>query len=509
MTRVCDRCIQRKVKCDLRRPTCSRCNEAGLECIYSSARRKPGPAKGSRRRAGNHRISRSKVQKGVTDSRSSINVEWAPVASWEGILPSQELQQQPSFASNHIALSAPVEFSGHFTPVQRDELINSFFSLFHPSIPLFDQARFLRQYGGGAVSLSLLETILVITAKVRGIPVLDKQLLDAEVGRLLAINSFEDDEARHIPLDRFQQAALLAYFSYYQRPGQASWLRIGELTRKAYQYGLHQLDGGTTQDSPLTNYDPEELDEWRRLFWCIYCLDSYSNITVAAPFIVETEGILTALPVGQHILLAKSTLSLPTHEQTNSESLIFLSPETGDLWQTTKNIMTSENPVHRNFNMNIVTTSLIRETAISRRLQSQNPRMRLHTRRLALGDHISAVRLALPARYLNPARNTLENESNAEHHTRFVIPAHMFLRVPSSFCLSSRSNHRRIIPLEGYRLIDGYATDWFLSYTLIYPVYWQSSRLILTKRPGSIAGSIISNSARVSFAWRNIGTASK
>ncbi|KAE8378185.1 hypothetical protein BDV26DRAFT_197898 [Aspergillus bertholletiae] len=47
-SRVCDHCIRRKVKCDLKRPSCSRCLEAGHSCIYSSTRRKPGPTKGSR-----------------------------------------------------------------------------------------------------------------------------------------------------------------------------------------------------------------------------------------------------------------------------------------------------------------------------------------------------------------------------------------------------------------------------------------------------------------------------
>lgn len=38
------------LKGNQKRPTCSRCQEAGITCVYSSKRRKPGPPKGVRRK---------------------------------------------------------------------------------------------------------------------------------------------------------------------------------------------------------------------------------------------------------------------------------------------------------------------------------------------------------------------------------------------------------------------------------------------------------------------------
>ncbi|KAL7907567.1 hypothetical protein GGI35DRAFT_454413 [Trichoderma velutinum] len=49
ISRVCDRCIRKKIKCDTQRPTCSRCFEHRHTCVYSYTRRRPGPARGSRR----------------------------------------------------------------------------------------------------------------------------------------------------------------------------------------------------------------------------------------------------------------------------------------------------------------------------------------------------------------------------------------------------------------------------------------------------------------------------
>lgn len=49
-SRVCDRCISKKVKCNQVRPSCSRCLEDGLTCSYSSVKKKPGPSKGFSKR---------------------------------------------------------------------------------------------------------------------------------------------------------------------------------------------------------------------------------------------------------------------------------------------------------------------------------------------------------------------------------------------------------------------------------------------------------------------------
>ncbi|KAN0104082.1 hypothetical protein V8E51_009827 [Hyaloscypha variabilis] len=48
--RVCDMCMLKKRKCNRKRPICSRCLEDNLICIYSSSKKKPGPAKGSQRK---------------------------------------------------------------------------------------------------------------------------------------------------------------------------------------------------------------------------------------------------------------------------------------------------------------------------------------------------------------------------------------------------------------------------------------------------------------------------
>lgn len=41
----------RPIEGDQKRPVCSRCHEGGFACIYSSSKKKPGPARGTRKAA--------------------------------------------------------------------------------------------------------------------------------------------------------------------------------------------------------------------------------------------------------------------------------------------------------------------------------------------------------------------------------------------------------------------------------------------------------------------------
>jgi hypothetical protein len=55
----------------------------------------------------------------------------------------------------------------------------------------------------------------------------------------------------------------------------------------------------------------------------------------------------------------------------------------------------------------------------------QNPSQNLRIRAVALYDHLSALRLALPVRYLDPTRDVLNNESSVEHHARLICALHL------------------------------------------------------------------------------------
>jgi hypothetical protein len=252
--------------------------------------------------------------------------------------------------------------------------------------------------------------------------------LDNYLRSLLASTKIADEEISNslMSLGKFQQACLLAFYEFHQYPGQKAWLRIGQLTRKAYQCGLHQLDN--REQCPLFDTNPmsdDETEEWRSLWWCIYCLDSYCNITTATPFVVELDSVKTGLVQN----------SQTADRQLVSDAAIFLPAETELLWKTSKDITSRGGDF--NFNIHIVTTTILRAAARLSRLWKQNPSERLRLRFDALKNDISAIRLSLPIRYFNLARDVFLNESSSEHHARLISILHLHA---SRFLLLFRVN---------------------------------------------------------------------
>ncbi len=329
--------------------------------------------------------------------------------------------------------------------------LSNFFTHVHPSIPLFRQETLLRRYGSGTLSRSLLLTIFVVSAKILGPPKFwTNDGLETCVRRLLEAKLIDKEcPTKRISLDNFRQACLLAFYAFHQYPGNEAWTRIGQLTRKAYQCGLHQIDNNDRFSAfEGDSMSEDKLDEWRRVWWFIYCLDSYSNIAVATPSVVENDSVKTAL--------VTTPLSNPAGTPMELTKTIFLPTETSMLWKTTKEIIDA--PGDFGFNMHIVTTTLLRQAATINRLQMQNPSSRLQTRLMALKDHLSAVRLALPVRYLNPGRNALIDESGSEHHTRLISVLHLHA-ASILLCFPSDPNRNGREWLNGWQQTLEYCQD--------------------------------------------------
>lgn len=304
----------------------------------------------------------------------------------------------------------------------------------HPSIPLFHRARFLARYEAGNLCQHLLLTIYVVTAKTLGLGnSWDGSNLDDCIAYLLDLKVVENESAgKKLSLDNFRQGCLLAFYAFHQYPGEKAWMRIGNLTRKAYQCGLHQIDFiGYGSVFDRENVSAEDLEEWRYVWWCIYCLDCYSNVTALTPFIVERESIKTAL--------VSSPLAGPTSDLAVKTLPQYLPDDTDDLWKTAKDVTSSTGAV--NFNMHILTTTMIREAATLHRLRKQSTSKRLKVRLSELESHFSTFRLALPTRYLSPSRNAMDNESSSEHHSRLICVLHIHLaRILTYFPADSQEN---------------------------------------------------------------------
>lgn len=254
----------------------------------------------------------------------------------------------------------------------------------------------------------------MFTAHILGWPSYwSKDNLDSSIKYIISIDAIEKETpTQKLSLDNFRLAALLVFFSFHQFPGEASWSRIGQLTRKAYQCGLHQIDNLDECSAFNRNaVNEEDLQEWRAVWWFLYVIDSYSNITAETPFMIENESIRTTLITGPR-------------DQPEKQAKVSLPDDVADLWKTVQNIDTDDE--NFNFAMHIVSVTVLREVATIHRLQRLNSgSTRLERRRAALEDHITAVRLALPNRYLNYTREFLANESGNDYHARLVTAIHL------------------------------------------------------------------------------------
>lgn len=333
--------------------------------------------------------------------------------------------------------------------------LEHFFTLIHPSIPLLDSSDFLSQYDLGVVNNKLLVLILMITAA------LLKQDVDTNhiTNHLSGLaKSLSTENSRMPSLDEFQQACLLAFFTFHQCPGQDSWLRIGTLSRKAYRWGLNDIDNPDQRPAIISSCIGErEVEAWRRVWWFIFCLDSYSNLSAGTPVMLEKDSIKTSL------LIQRNNL-----EPASTDSLIFLA-ESNMLWETVKSAILVGHNI--NANLHIITTAFIKESATIIRQMSNKFTPSLQARCLALEEDHATIRLSLPPSYLSSNRNVLCDESSTDYHARLICGLHLHLaRLYLSLPVIGSTDEERMVrwhtSLEVCLDIVEVAKVWSSSYSL-------------------------------------------
>ncbi|RYP41648.1 hypothetical protein DL767_000853 [Monosporascus sp. MG133] len=304
---------------------------------------------------------------------------------------------------------------------QERMILMKFFNEIHSAVPLFEKERFIRLYDSCAVRRDLIVTMAAVTAKILGpIDTWSSFDLDLCLNSLLASPPLrEGSDGVQTDLDSFRQECLLAYYDFHQFPGASSCMRIARLTRKAYAVGLHQIEnpGLCSAFQPKTETE-DVIEDWRYVWWCVYCFDSYSNISAGTPFIVDEESINTALPrrpFNQDVV-SPWTVSSPK---------VFLPDGPSELWEIAQK-STSYGDLS-GFNIHIVTATMLRNAGAVLRLRSEKGPGRHRARIADLKRSLASLRLALPPRYLNPTRNVLKSEVPPDHHVRLTNILHLHM----------------------------------------------------------------------------------
>ena len=199
---------------------------------------------------------------------------------------------------------------------------------------LFQKDIFFEQYESHQINRDLLQAMVLISAIVlRQNGSIEQSTCQSHMESLLKVNALSNqNKTGDALLDAFRQECMLAFYHFHQSPGPDGWTRVGTLTRKAYEHELHQIDN----DNYLANLDfvgmtNAEREAWRQVWWFIYCIDSYCNITAASPCMVEVDSVHTALAMG--------VVDGITSTMTCSSPRIFLASDTSSLWTTAKDIV--------------------------------------------------------------------------------------------------------------------------------------------------------------------------
>ena len=215
---------------------------------------------------------------------------------------------------------------------------------------------------------------------------------------------------------------LLAIFEFRKNRNRRALTIMGHLVQLAYQYGIHQVDNPTN----CSFYDPEttsaeDLEGWRYLWWSIFILDTCCITTVATPSNIDLDSLCTALPTGtiadwtngQKVVSPSNRTFL--HDDLEVHSSVLKSMFTKWLHGTQDSPNLDVNLVVR-----IINTSQLREIGNLCRAVDQNPTRNFNKRWQQLSVHTAALRLALPARYLNPQSIASSGETKRAHTLRLV-----------------------------------------------------------------------------------------
>lgn len=214
-------------------------------------------------------------------------------------------------------------------------------------------------------------------------------------------------------LNQIRQSCVLAFYEFHQFPGHQSWMRIGNLTRMAYRIGLDRLENLRALHSEWRMLDEEVMEEWRSIWWCIYRLDSYSNLSSGTPYLVDEVLINTSL------ILRDLNCAVQAPPQ------VRLSAHIEDLWNLIPHV--TSHPETLITNIHNITITMMRQAGHLMRVCLLKSREETIGQIAAVERQLSTLRLALPTSWLNPKRNAFSQESHTDHHARLVTVLHLLM----------------------------------------------------------------------------------
>ncbi|KAJ5586356.1 hypothetical protein N7450_006143 [Penicillium hetheringtonii] len=294
-----------------------------------------------------------------------------------------------------------------------------YLDVIHDAIPIFSRQRFLPSVRASLYSRDLISALILITAKLTGFTFSSDDIdIDACIDLILSSGSLQEDMFSDVPsLDQFRKACLLAFYEFHQFPGRQAWMRISKIIRMSYWIGLDHLENLRVSLPHWCEMSQHELEDWRLVWWCIYRLDSYANLSVGTPYLIDETFVNTSL-------IRDQPLDSLEESQPGRQGQLYLPSRSDRLWELLSAVE-SDSQQTSSFNIHIITATVMRQVGRVLRLTMLGQQVSTNPYITDLERLLSSLHLALPTNYLNPIRNVSTHEKASEHHARMVNIFHL------------------------------------------------------------------------------------
>ncbi|KAF5572706.1 glutathione-S-transferase [Fusarium pseudoanthophilum] len=203
-----------------------------------------------------------------------------------------------TLATSHTSTGSQLTQGPNILPEEEAYLADEYFKSINEAIPLFSETAASNSKDTlSTCSLELTEAMLLITAKLLGFKFASPNFnLHGRIDLILSNTTLQEDTAGDFPsLDLFRKFCLLVFYEFHQFPGQQAWVRIGKIVRLAYWMGLDRLDIIQSVSPEWSNVSDADIQSWRLVWWCVYRLDSYANLSSGTPYQVDERLVNTSL----------------------------------------------------------------------------------------------------------------------------------------------------------------------------------------------------------------------
>ncbi|KAI1460659.1 hypothetical protein F4805DRAFT_371255 [Annulohypoxylon moriforme] len=341
-TLSCVSCRNRKLKCDRVKPRCKRCEKANLECVFPESRRRPAFKRRNvkeleARLAQVEVLLKEAAQNGSrslqentaepVNHQSSEATENTVLDGFDFTVPDFSYdgetqfpyQQDPttSFPTDNLGgqdqggtpfNGSLIDIGGVYERLPPFEVMEDLNRIFFESqkhlIPIIHPSRYLRAfYSAPHMKPPMCLQYAIWSLAAHGHP---KYNMYHDIFYKRARQYTEADEMKSygeyfITVAHAQAYCVIATYEAKTMMFTRAAMTCAKGVRLVEMMGLHRLDGAAEEISPtlLPPKDWAELEERRRTFWGMFCIDSHCSISTGWPFLIDTAEVTTMLPASE------------------------------------------------------------------------------------------------------------------------------------------------------------------------------------------------------------------